>query len=124
MKFIFSAFLVLFVIPAAARVRCEDLLNVAEFPVIKTGNIVNAANWNSWDVLVSYEARECLPSLRQELVEFKGQHLWRFRTTEDICDGGNVAGSIYSEDLKTPIAHIYDSEIYCPPDWDQDMRAR
>jgi len=97
---------------------CEELQNESvPVQVLRSGNILNGENWNTIDVVFSFDPNHCLASVSQELLKLEGQFYWRFRTTQDQCDGGNVYGVIYTYDLKTPIAHIYDGDIYCKSDW-------
>ncbi|PIP88932.1 MAG: hypothetical protein COW01_05085 [Bdellovibrionales bacterium CG12_big_fil_rev_8_21_14_0_65_38_15] len=87
------------------------------------GDVLTKEVWKSIDVVASFPFKECHDAISQSLIKVDGQNYWVFRSTEDHCDGGNTYGSIYSEDLKTPIAHIYDSDIYCEEDWREDERA-
>lgn len=87
------------------------------------GDVLTKEVWKSIDVIASFPYKECHGAISQSLIEVEGQKYWVFRSREDHCDGGNTYGSIYSEDLKTPIAHIYDSDVYCEEDWREDERA-
>tara|TARA_R110002049_G_scaffold63125_7_gene168132 strand:- start:566 stop:1144 length:579 start_codon:yes stop_codon:yes gene_type:complete len=79
--------------------------------------------WKTIDVVASFPYERCKDAIRQSTIEVDGANYIVFRSVEDECDGGNTYGSIYTEDLKTPIAHIYDSDIYCEEDWREDERA-
>lgn len=110
---------------ASAAVRCEDLRDEhLETQTLPAKKPVNKSNWYDFDVLVQFDRARCLKSLKQALFEVNGEKLWEFATTEDECDGGNVYGAIYSYDLKTPIAHLYDGAITCEADWREDYRAK
>lgn len=95
----------------------------AELEVLRKGDVLNKDNWKSIDVILSFNRNECLESTSQQLVRVNGELVWRFASTEDSCDGGNTYGSFYSYDLKTPVAHIYDGEIYCEDDWREEERS-
>lgn len=113
---------------SASAITCEQLADEAvqaDIQEVSTDRRpVNRRNWSRFDVLVAFDRRACLKSLKQSLLSYKGELFWQFATTEDPCDGGNVYGAIYSFDLKTPIAHIYDHAITCKPDWRPDHQAR
>jgi len=86
-------------------------------------SVLTRENWNSIDVITAFGYEQCKDAVREELIEFEGKKYWSFRTVEDSCDGGNTYGVIYSYDLKTPIAHIYDGDMYCKSDFSEDQRA-
>ncbi len=79
--------------------------------------------WKQIDVVASFPYEQCKSAIRQSKIEVDGVNYIVFRSVEDECDGGNTYGSIYTADLKTPIAHIYDSDVYCEADWRDDERA-
>ncbi len=74
--------------------------------VIREGKVLTRDNWKTIDVVLSFNHDECLEHITQELIEVKGERFWRFLSNDDSCDGGNTYGSIYSEDLKTPVVHV------------------
>lgn len=107
---------------------CEQLQrhdqSNSKLKVLKNVDILNQDNWYNIDVVLGLQYKRCKNSIKQELISFKGQKLYRFRSVEDSCDGGNTYGSIYSLDLKTPIAHIYDYDTYCQSSWRPEYMAK
>jgi hypothetical protein len=125
MKNIFLASIVLVLsTPALAAVTCKDFQdeNTKVQVIKKKGNVLTKENWKTIDVILSFNYNDCAASTSQTLIKVKNELFWRFESTDDSCDGGNTYGSIYTEDLKTPIAHIYDSGIYCDDDWRAEER--
>lgn len=108
---------------AQAAVTCEDLQRESDLQVLGEGDVLTKENWKTIDVVLDFSYHDCREQISQELIQVGDERLWRFRSTDDSCDGGNTYGSIYSYDLKTPIAHIYDSDIYCEKDWRDESRA-
>lgn len=90
------------------------------FRVLGSVDVLSRESWYKTDVILSFPYNECHSAVKQELIEYKGVEYYRFRTVEDHCDGGNTYGAIYSKDLSTPIAHIYDSDLYCEGDWNEE----
>ena len=114
---------------ASSAWASEDLCKTiqkseGEYQVLRKGNVLNKSNWYNFDVLVGFDVTECLGTVSQTLIKVDGQYLWDFHTTDDSCDGGNTYGVIYSYDLKTPIAHVYDGDLYCKSEgWSKDSLA-
>lgn len=98
----------------------EDNENV--FKVLGEVQVLTKETWYQTDVVLNFSYEDCYDSIRQELVEFNGVEYYRFRSVDDSCDGGNTYGSIMTKDLKTPIAHIYDSDMYCEQDWSAEEK--
>lgn len=105
-----------------ANLKCEDIAEI-ETESMGSFNILNKDNWKSIDVISNMDYESCKNAISQTLFKFEGELYWKFASYEDECDGGNTYGVIYSYDLKTPIAHIYDSDTYCENDWREDERA-
>lgn len=105
---------------------CQQMLDQENdeniFKVIKKVEVLTKETWYQTDVVLNFPFESCYDSVAQELIEFNGVQYYRFRSTDDSCDGGNTYGSIYTLDLKTPIAHIYDYDMYCEKDWSADER--
>jgi len=103
---------------ASAAVTCQDIAKAGDkAEVVRKSTILTEANWKSFDVIAQMDRRQCKDSISQELIRVKGELFWRFASDDDGCDGGNSFGSIYSYDLKTVVAHIYDSEVTCSKTW-------
>lgn len=106
-----------------ASLQCQDF-EKDNIEVIRSGGVLNLENWKSIDVILNFDPHECLKSTKQELIKVGNKEFWRFRSTDDDCDGGNTYGSIYSKDLKTAVAHIYDGDVYCDIErWRKAERA-
>jgi hypothetical protein len=103
---------------AMAQVSCTDFKNET-YPehILSTAKILTKSNWKSFDVIANFRFNECADGVAQEQIEVNGEKFWSFKTNDDACDGGNTYGAIYSSDLKTPIAHIYDGSVMCEQDW-------
>lgn len=125
MKAFIFIFSLLIVSVSYGAVTCQDLQNEdLESKLVGEGNVLTKENWKNIDVIVGFNRQECLDIVAQQLIEVNGERFWQFNTTDDSCDGGNTYGSIYSEDLKIPIAHIYDGDIVCQEDgWREEDRA-
>lgn len=109
---------------AQAEVTCKDLqAESVEMEELREGSYLNRATWKKIDVISGFDYGQCKDGVTQTLVRVNGEYLWKFASTEDSCDGGNTYGSIYSYDLKTPIAHIYDGDIVCEDKWSEGYRA-
>ncbi len=122
MKVLLVALLSLFAASSFANVSCEDLQNEdGSVEISKVGSVklVNENNWNDLDVLFRYEYNSCIDELVQTLLQVNGELILMLSTMSDGCDGGNSYGAYYTLDLKTPIAHIYDGDVYCKKDWDE-----
>jgi hypothetical protein len=123
MKQILAIFLLLGLTSAHAKVTCSDFYLTQQYnsseivKVLETPSIITEQNWHTYDVILGLDYNNCKNAIAQELIKFKGEFFWMFRSFEDNCDGGNTAGVIYSLDLKTPLAHIYDSSFECEEDW-------
>lgn len=102
------------------QLSSDDNNNSESFQVLGEVDVLTRKSWYKTDVILSFSYDECLRAVRQELIEYKGVEYYRFRTMEDSCDGGNTYGAIYSKDLSTPIAHIYDGDLYCEGDWNDE----
>lgn len=103
---------------ADTQALCKKIKDGNSIPrLVESKEILNRKLWKQIDVLASFPYGDCKGYVDQDLFEIDGVKYWRFATREDACDGGNTYGAIYSEDLKTPIAHIYDSDIQC--EWEK-----
>lgn len=123
MKSIIALFLFINLNIIASDNVCEQMVseeNENNIVVLGEVNVLTKEAWYKTDVVLNFSYEECFEAVTQELIEFNGVKYYRFRTTEDHCDGGNTYGSIYSYDLKTPIAHIYDTDTYCKSDWNAE----
>ena len=101
---------------------CQSIVNQTEedtLNVLASVDVLTREQWYKTDVILNFSYDECKEHVAQELIEVNGVQYYRFRTTEDSCDGGNTYGSIYSQDLSTPVAHIYDYDTYCREDWSE-----
>ncbi len=123
MKTLFTLFLMTLTLNAHASACKAFQDGDFDYSNYTAGDVLTKEVWKSIDVIASFPFKECHEAIKQSLIKVDGQNYWVFRSTEDHCDGGNTYGSIYSEDLKTPIAHIYDSDVYCEEDWREDERA-
>ena len=83
------------------------------YKVLRKGNVLTEENWDKIDVISDFDYDDCKDAVAQDLTKVNGKFYWVFYTNEDRCDGGNSFGSIYTYNLKTPVAHIYDSFVYC-----------
>ena len=111
---------------AFAGLTCEQIRDgELESKRIKSVNILNNDNWKNFDVVAAMSKEQCLENgFSQTLIEIGGEKFYRIVSNEDFCDGGNSYGSIYREDLKTPVAHIYDGDFTCESDgWSKEYRA-
>lgn len=123
MKTLLSLALVL-MIPNAYSSVCKTFQEGDfDYATTSAGGTLTKEEWKSLDVISAFPYNECRDAISRSLISVEGKNYWVFRSNEDHCDGGNTYGAIYSEDLKTPIAHIYDSDIYCEEDWSEDQRA-
>ncbi len=109
----------------ASEDACKDFQNASlVIEAAEEINVLTEKNWNDFDVITHMDQSRCLNSIVQEMIRVRGKTYWRLWSNwDDGCDGGNTYGVIYSSDLQTPIAHIYDGDVYCPPFWRQEMRA-
>ena len=102
---------------------CQQIADgTIDVDFVGTGNVITKDNWKTIDVLVELDYDDCDGLIAQHLLSADGQSLWQFTSTDDPCDGGNTYGSIYTEDLTTPVAHIYDGDIYCEG-WQPEYQA-
>ncbi len=124
-KFIYAIFIGALSINAISAVNCEDLSDVqSDYGISGSESILTKENWSKVDVILNYSFDKCLKHVGQSLISVNGEKFWMFTTNYDDCDGGNTYGSIYSHDLSTPIAHIYDGDIYCDQaDWRKESQA-
>ena len=126
MKTITTIFLLFSLTTLAGQEVCQQMVegedNENSFKVIKEVEVLTKDTWYQTDVVLSFSFDECYESMKQELIEFNGVQYYRFRSIDDSCDGGNTYGSIYTLDLKTPIAHIYDYDLYCEDNWTAEER--
>lgn len=124
MKAFITLFLLLNLNTWAGESVCQQLASDRDsdegLKVLGSVDVLSRDTWYKTDVILSFSYDECLSAVKQELVEYKGVEYYRFRTVEDHCDGGNTYGAIYTKDLSTPIAHIYDSDLYCEGDWNEE----
>ena len=103
---------------ANANTQCQEILKFEDEIVrVSDDNRISKENWKQWNVIVDFPRDRCHDSLSQEIISVNGKKYWRYQTAWDRCDGGNSYGAIYSIDGKTPIAHIYDSDVYCSESW-------
>ncbi|MBD67094.1 MAG: hypothetical protein CME62_17970 [Halobacteriovoraceae bacterium] len=125
MKFLFVLPLFITAQLSHAAVTCEEFVSEeSQVSEVQTGQgPLTRENWKTIDVVAKFDVNECFDAISQTLLKVNDKLVWSFRSTEDNCDGGNTYGSVYSYDLKTPIAHIYDGDIYCEKDWDINQRA-
>lgn len=125
MRTLFVTVLSLLSINLFAASVCEKLENEAAIvkELSSNENVLTRENWNSIDVIVEFDYNQCLNGITQELILIDGVEYYQFRSVEDSCDGENTYGAIYSKDLKTPIAHIYDGDIYCQESWNDEAKA-
>lgn len=108
---------------AQVEVTCEDIQGAEAMKVLREGKDLTRERWKSIDVIAGFPYDKCKDSVSQDLVKIKGQLIWRFTTEDDSCDGGNSYGAFYTYDLRTPIAHVYDSDVYCGSDWRPEYRS-
>jgi len=102
---------------------CEYFQNDGTYTTLRSGSVLTKENWKSVDVLADMDYSRCADAVTQTVIQVENKQYWMFKTHKDACDGGNSYGAIYSYDLKTPIAHIYDSEIVCQEDWRKESLA-
>jgi hypothetical protein len=108
-----------------AQINCIDLKNeIYPQKVLSTKNLLTKKNWKNFDVIANFRFNECSDGMLQELIEVNGEKFWSLKTNNDACDGGNTYGAIYAFDLKTPVAHIYDSDIICESDWIDQYKSK
>lgn len=67
-------------------------------------------------VIREHDFDSCKGTLKQTTYFYRGYRLTTLTTFEDNCDGGNVYGILKTARGKT-LAHIYDGDFYCPPEW-------
>ena len=107
--------LILITFNVHAKLTCTDIQNnYSQIKVLReVTNLLTSTNWNQFAVISEFDQKKCLATTDQQLITLNGEYFWRFKTTEDVCDGGNIYGVIYSYNLKKPMAHIYDGDINC-----------
>jgi len=97
-----------------ANVTCAELRDAKHHvKIIKEAKILTKENWKNFDVIADMNYEQCKDYMTQQLIEVNGKKFWELKSNEDYCDGGNTYGVVYTEDLKTPVAHIYDYDMYC-----------
>ena len=96
---------------------CKQMEKTEELVVLREGSVLTKENWNKIDVIFNFDYESCHDAFLQELILFNGRFYWKMGSMEDRCDGGNTYGAIYNYRLTTPIAHVYDGDIYCEEDW-------
>lgn len=117
---------ILFSLTIEASVTCEDIKNYVEANSKSASSlkaVLTKEQWKGLDVLVEYDYEACHDAFSQDYITVKGESLTVFKSFEDRCDGGNTYGAIFTDDLKTAIAHIYDGDIYCEEDWNEEYKA-
>jgi hypothetical protein len=121
MKTLSTILLMLSFAVSANQSVCQQMLtsenNDNNLKVIEEVEVLTKETWYQTDVVLNFSYEDCYSAVKQELIEFNGIKYYRFRSIDDSCDGGNTYGAIYSLDLKTPIAHIYDYDLYCEDNW-------
>ena len=97
-------FLILITFNLQAKLTCSDIQNnYSQIKVLReVTNLINKNNWNQFDVISDFDQKSCLTTIDQQLITLNGEFFWRFKTTDDVCDGGNIYGVIYSYNLKKP----------------------
>lgn len=106
---------------AQADNTCKRMLETyPEFQDIKTDErfTLTEIDWNEIHVFTAFKYDSCHNHLTHEVFFFESKEYVMITTNNDYCDGGNSYGAIFTSDAKkTPIAHIYDSDMYCDADW-------
>lgn len=103
---------------------CEAIQNdEAQFEDGRSSVVLTKEVWKTIDVLAGMDYEQCKDAISQSAIIVDGKSYIQFTSHEDSCDGGNTYGSIMSEDLSTPVAHIYDGDVYCEADWREEDRA-
>lgn len=85
-------------------------------------NILSKESWKKLDVLSDFEYNRCVNNVQVSDFKIHNNKFIKIRTTEDECDGGNSYGVIVLYDL-TPVAHIYDGDIYCEDSFKPEYKA-
>lgn len=91
--------------------------------VVKEERILNKEAWYSLDVVSHFNYRDCIHYMAQKVVKIGWRGYRLFYSTSDSCDGGNTYGAVYTMDLKTPLIHIYDGDMYCKNEWRRSQTA-
>ncbi len=126
---LFLTLISMFSFSALAGIGCKDIeqrygyWGLREMEIAK-GSVLTVDNWKNFDVVASFESRQCVEYISQSLLQIEGELFWMFYSTNDICDGGNTYGSIYTFDLSEVVAHIYDQDIGCQDDWREEERSK
>lgn len=124
MRLIAALFVLPFIALAQANEVCGTMQKIDEFKVLGPGFALQSMDWQKVDVLLVFDNPRCKATVKEEIIEVEGKPYRLLRTADDSCDGGNTYGAIYTNDMETPVAHIYDYTVYCEENWNNQYIAK
>lgn len=104
---------------------CEDLVTqrnalVSMQKLSERYVVLSRRTWQRTPVIRGFGWQDCSGSLRETIYKYEGRRYRTLATYDDPCDGGNVYG-VLLDGRGRVVAHIYDSDLYCPSLWREDQ---